>query len=72
MTDKDFEAYEKLLATREIVSYSEMLKIRPVKATETDRFKEKLMATTKFHLRETLRISSNIKRYIKKRVLKNH
>lgn len=72
MTDRDFEAYEKLLATREIVSYSEMLKLKPVKTTETDRFKEKLMATTKFHLRETLRISSNIKRYIKKRVLKNH
>ncbi len=72
MTDRVFEAYEKLLATKEIVSYSEMLKLKPVKATETDRFKEKLMATTKFHLRETLRISSNIKRYIKKRVLKNH
>lgn len=65
MTDKDFDAYEKLFASREIVSYSEVLKIKPVIVDDRFRFKEKMMASTKYYIRETLRIASSVKRKLR-------
>ena len=69
MTDKDFEAYEKLFSSRrdDIVSYSELLKIRPVAAGKYHHAMEKRMADTKYFLREGLRLSKNLRKKLKKR-----
>lgn len=68
MTDKDFEAYEKLFASRrdDFVSYSELLKMRPVVAGKYHHAKEKRMADTKYFLREALRLSSKLKKRLRK------
>jgi len=62
MTEKDFENYEKLFASREFISYSEMMKIRPTYATNLSRFKEKALANIKFYVRELLRLRSKIRK----------
>ena len=68
MTDKDFEAYEKLFLSRrdDFVSYSELLKMRPVVAGKYHHAKEKRMADTKYFLREALRVSKTFKKKLKK------
>lgn len=68
MTDKDFEAYEKLFSTRKdvFVSYSELLKTKPVAAGKYHRVMEKKMADTKYFLREAIRFSKSIKNIFRK------
>lgn len=66
MTDKEFETYERLFAKKEIISYSEMMKMKPITIDASYRFKEKLMANTKYYLREAIRNVMLVKRKLKK------
>ena len=68
MKDKDFESYEKLLESRseDFVSYNEMLKLNPIIVDNKYRFKEQLMANTKYYLREILRVTSGVRKAVKK------